>query len=348
MARFYASILTSFFLVFPISSCKHARQPQSELYAVQPGAESGCNEGIRAILRREKTGSFTSNTPAFKASGYVDKYEPKGIGRLAGESSSDYVARLEAKLAEVGGVTDLEEMKSLKTEWTNSIATRFKLDDPEKLTATLKRDGVQSMTDEEYKLFSAEFSRNRVAYKGMLDFLGQSDHLYERLHEIELKIRIEMRTASIDHTKALEIVLARIEKKGGFGAVVDLPAKSFSSGEWWAMLREGKPFRDINFSSSGRSGHGIHTHRMQFAAIIQDMESNPDRYFEAGKAYSVDVKNLFSFMGSEKLRGRLVFSESPDFTSLFNTFDAFSNSGSCPEYFHELYAHGIGGTGSLP
>ena len=327
-------------------SCKHGGHDHSGVGSTTSTAASTCTGAARDLIGKEEDVGPHADLPAFQSKGFQDSFEPKNVARLANESSSKYVARLERTLAELGGGHELQALKARRGEWDKLVAELFHPLDAEKLTPTLKRDGVEVLTDEEFEIFSKEYSHNRTAYKGMMELLSQPEELYERMEEIELKTLIEMRTAAVDHNVAMESVLTRIERKAGFGPVVDIPEDLATSQDFWTILRARSPFRD-RFDLPERYGHGVQTHRVQFAAIIQDMETNPGRYFKAGDYYFASVSDLYVSMGNERVRGRMIYGATPYFESLFNTFDSFGYSGSSPEFFRNLYLHGLGGDDSL-
>ncbi|MEZ4743339.1 MAG: hypothetical protein R3B45_12985 [Bdellovibrionota bacterium] len=293
---------------------------------------------------------ISKDEPAFKRKNYKDSTHPSNVARRAGEPHKKYVERLKTVLADLdGGKAVLDEIEARKETYDSIVEKKFIKADPKKFTATkLKREGTQSMTDDEFAKLKVKFDAYNKSMRGMVKFFSDSKLLYQYALEIELKIQIEILTSRKSVSDALETVYSRIEKKGGFGKVIDLEARSYTSEEWWEMLRKGKPFHDVTFTTTGRYGHGVNTHRLQFILLIQDMESRPNVYFDKGKAYQHTIAELFKFMGNEGLRGRLVFAESPSFQSLFNSFDSFAKNGTCPEFMRELYTHGIGSAETLP
>ena len=122
----------------------------------------------------------------------------------------------------------------------------------------------------------------------------------------------------------------------GFKPATILENKSYSETDWWAMLREGALFNDVVFNKgavSGRERHGEYTHRIQWYAVLREIELNPKR-FKDGNNELPKASEVFKHIGDEKMNATVRIGGKDMW---FIIFDAFSSSLHQPETFHSLH-----------
>ncbi|MFA6239157.1 MAG: LirA/MavJ family T4SS effector [Bacteriovorax sp.] len=177
-------------------------------------------------------------------------------------------------------------------------------------------------------------------YQGIVDLLNEPKVVYERVRDLEIEVlrRSNLRP-DVDVNDLLDEVLEEIEKKHGFKKSIVLENKSYSADDWWTMLREGSLFNDITFtqavSNTDRGGHGAYTHRIQWYAVLREIELNPAR-FQKGNKPLPKAAEMFKHIGDKKMNANIVINGKDMW---FVLFDAFSGSLHQPETFHSIHKY---------
>ncbi len=175
-------------------------------------------------------------------------------------------------------------------------------------------------------------------YSGIRDFLDEPKKVFERVKDLEIEaLRRKNKRPDDKMQDIIEEILSEKEKKHGFKPSINLENKSYSAEDWWAMLREGALFNDTSFRSGEgvRSGHGELTHRIQWYAVMREIEINPKRFKDGNKSLPPTVE-VYKFLGSLDINPSYKV-ESNDMW--FILFDAFSGTFHQPEYFHPAHKY---------
>ncbi len=175
-------------------------------------------------------------------------------------------------------------------------------------------------------------------YSGIRDFLDEPKKVFERVKDLEIEaLRRKNKRPNDKMQDIVEEILSEKEKKHGFKPTIDLENKAYNAQDWWAMLRDGALFNDTSFRSDAgvRSGHGELTHRIQWYAVMREIEVNPKRFRDGNNPLPETVE-VYKFMGSLDVNPSYQI-ESRDLW--FTLFDAFSGTFHQPEYFHPAHKY---------
>lgn len=175
-------------------------------------------------------------------------------------------------------------------------------------------------------------------YSAVRDFLDEPKKVFQRVKDLEIEaIRRKNANPDMEMPKIVEEILSEMETKHGFKKAVDLEDKAYSADDWWTMLRQGALFNDTSFRSATdvRSGHGELTHRIQWYALMREIDLNPARFAANNEDLPATVE-IYKFLGNKKINP----SYKIDGNDLwFTLFDAFSGTFHQPEYFHPAHKY---------
>lgn len=204
----------------------------------------------------------------------------------------------------------------------------------------------------------------RSALVSINAFLNTPEKVYARLQDFEDEVMIECIKLDKKYfskstgeqykirEKAMEDVMGRLEAEHGFKSISDdgykpliLEDKSYSLNEWFEMLRKGHAFNDSGFLSgqgaadlgvylaeqSSRGGHGYYTHRIQWYAVMKDMDEFPAKY------KNLSGSEVFKKLGDMDYNKKMGQANSASDTLWQNLFDSFSGSYHQPEFFRERH-----------
>jgi hypothetical protein len=118
---------------------------------------------------------------------------------------------------------------------------------------------------------------------------------------LEAEVTQMAASQNISRQAALETILSRGEKAGGFKPAIDLENRSYTPAEFNDMLRQGSLFRDGYFAGKP---HAAQTHRVQWDFIMRDMKLNPQKYARADGSIPRPV-DLLTTMGDPAFTSRL-------------------------------------------
>lgn len=153
----------------------------------------------------------------------------------------------------------------------------------------------------------------RAGYQQLFDLTYDAPRMIERVQELERRVQTRVADTGVPTTQALELELAAMESRNGFRQAIDLEPKLYGDDEWKQLLASGTPFRDRYFDTSGV--HGVNTHRIQYWAVMREMELNPQQWA------NVTPLELWTNIGTSN-----VGSGTSLWTKAFDTVDVYSTS----------------------
>jgi hypothetical protein len=158
---------------------------------------------------------------------------------------------------------------------------------------------------------------HRAAYDRILKVFQDPKKSYGLAQRLEMDVMNTAAAKGVSREAALEAVLSRCEKAGGFKPTINLENRSYSSSEFQGMLAKGSLFNDPYFSGIA---HGAATHRVQWNLVMRDMKRNPGSYAEPGGSLPQPV-DLYSTLGRRDFGSGFDGAPTRMWDSLFESFD---------------------------
>ena len=239
---------------------------------------------------------------------------------------------------EVAGATASREAAEVASAQASGLLERAPLRTPEQLQRAqqLEEIGRQAeATTVNVPVRSLQNAGNAspetvARLQTLMDTTQNTPLMVERVQELEARVQARVAAQGGTPAQALEAELSAMEARHGFGPAIDLEPRLYGDQEWRDMLSGGRPFRDSFFGDVGE--HGVNTHRMQYWAVMRDMEVNPAKWG------STNPVELLSTVGTSNIGSM---------NSLWvQMFDSFDTTSTASAVFFARYAHlfpGFGG-----